>query len=194
MATTEEEVRLITRAKQGELEAFEVLYELYKASIYQTALAITCDRMTAEEILQETFLRAFKHINNVHEGVSLSPWLYRIAVNLAYDWIARRRRWLVLLDGVIEHLITPAAASPEQMIEQRELYELVYEAINKLGFKQRATVVLFYLRGFSLAEISEIMNCSVGTVKSRLYYARENLRRELLADRRLPGDLAYDFT
>jgi RNA polymerase sigma-70 factor (ECF subfamily) len=193
MATIEE-IRLITRAKRGDLEAFESLYEMHKASIYRTALAITGDSLAAEEILQETFLRAFKHINNVREGVSLSPWLYRIAVNLAYDRAARRRRWLAALNGIIEPLVTSAVASPEQMVEERELYELVYEAINKLKFKQRATLVLFYLHDFSLVEIAEIMDCPVGTVKSRLHYARENLRRELLADQRLVSGLIYEFT
>jgi RNA polymerase sigma-70 factor (ECF subfamily) len=91
-------------------------------------------------------------------------------------------------------LITPGVASPEQTVEEHELYELVYEAINKLEFKQRASLVLFYLHDFSLNEIAEIMDCPVGTVKSRLHYARENLRRELLADQRLPGGLIYEFT
>jgi RNA polymerase sigma-70 factor (ECF subfamily) len=190
----EEEIRLIIRAKRGDMEAFEPLYEMHKASIYRTALAITGDRSAAEEILQETFLRAFKHIQNVREGVSVAPWLYRIAVNLAYDRAARRRRWQVALDNVIEHLIVPASASPEQMVEQRELYGLVYEAIDKLEFKQRTALVLFYLHDFRLAEIAEILDCPVGTVKSRLHHARKNLRRELLADQRLPVGLAYEFT
>jgi RNA polymerase sigma-70 factor (ECF subfamily) len=195
MATTEKELKLIARAKRGDLEAFEVLYEMHKGPIYRTALAITGDRLAAEEILQETFLRAFKHLHNVRQGVSLSPWLYRISVNLAYDYgKAHSRNWQVALDGIIEHLIAPAWASPEHTVEERELYELVYEAIDKLEFKQRATLVLFYLHDFSLNEVSEIMDCPVGTVKSRLHYARENLRRELLADQRLPVGLAYEFT
>jgi RNA polymerase sigma-70 factor (ECF subfamily) len=195
MTTTEEEIKLIARAKRGDLEAFEALYELHKGPIYRTALAIIGDRLIAEEILQDTFLRAFKHIQNVREGVSLSPWLYRITVNLAYDYgKARSRNWHVALDGIIEHLIAPAAASPEHTVEEREVFELVYEAIDKLEFKQRVTLVLFYLHNLSLAEISEIMDCPLGTVKSRLHYARENLRRELLADRRLPIGLAYEFT
>lgn len=195
MASTEEEVRLIARAKRGDLGAFEALYEMHKGPIYRTALAIIGDRSAAEEILQDTFLRAFKHIHNVREGVSLSPWLYRITVNLAYDYgKANSRNWQVALDGIIEHLIAPASASPEHTVEERELFGLVYEAIDKLEFKQRVTLVLFYLHDFSLSDISEIMDCPVGTVKSRLYYARENLRRELLADRRLPVGLAYEFT
>ena len=194
MPTNSQEIELIIRAKRGDLGAFESLYELYKGPIYRTALAITGDRPAAEEILQDTFLRAFRHLDNIREGVSLSPWLYRIAVNLAYDWTARRRRGPVALESVIEHLIAPMTASPEQKVEQHELYSLVYEALEKLEFKQRATLVLFYLHDFSLAEVAEIMDCPVGTVKSRLHYARENLRRELLADQRLPVGLVYEFT
>ena len=190
-----DEIRLIARAMCGDLEAFESLYGIYKGPVYRTGLAITGDRSAAEEILQETFLRAFKHMHNVREGASLLPWLHRIAVNLSYDyWTARSRHWQVDVDGFIEQLIAPAVASPEQTVEQRELYGLVYEAIDKLDFKQRVTLVLFYLQDFSLAEIAEIMDCPVGTVKSRLHHARENLRRELLADQRLPQGLAYEFT
>lgn len=79
-------------------------------------------------------------------------------------------------------------------MEEREAQDLLYETINRLEFKQRTTLVLFYLQDFSLAEIAEVMGCPVGTVKSRLHYARENLRRELLADKRLPGGLIYEFT
>jgi RNA polymerase sigma-70 factor (ECF subfamily) len=189
-----EELKLIARAKRGDLDAFEALYELHKSPIYRTALAVTGDRSAAEEILQETFLRAFKHLDDIREGVSIAPWLYRIAVNQAYDWTARRRRRPTAFEGVIEHLVAPATSSPEQKVEEGELHKLVHEAIDKLEFKQRATLVLFYLQDFSLAEIAEIMECPVGTVKSRLYYARANLRRELLADQRLPTGLAYEFT
>lgn len=190
-----DEIELIVRAKCGDLEAFETLYGIYKGPVYRTCLAITNDRQAAEEILQETFLRAFKHLHHIRDGVSLSPWLHRIAVNVAYDyWSDRRRHWQVDLDSFIEQLIAPAVASPEQTLEERELYELVYEAIERLEFKQRVALVLFYLHDFSLNEIGEIMGCPVGTVKSRLHYARKNLRRELLADQRLVRGLAYEFT
>jgi len=192
--TAHDEIELINRAKQGDFDAFEMLYEMHKTSIYRTALAITSDRPMAEEILQETFLRAFKHINKVYEDVSLSPWLYRVAVNLAYDLTAKRRRGLTVLNTLKDWLTVSPLSLPERKVEERELQDLVHEAINKLEFKQRATLVLFYLQDFSLQEIAEIMDCPVGTVKSRLHYARINLRRELLADERLPGGLAYEFS
>lgn len=192
--TTTEELDLIARAKGGDLVAFEALYEMHKAAIYRTAIAITNDRSVAEEILQDTFLRAFKHIARVRDGVSLSPWLYRITVNLAYDWTVKQKRWLSAINNIIERIVVPTVSSPERSVEEREIQELLYEAINRLEFKQRTTLILFYLQDFSLSEIAEIMECPVGTVKSRLHYARGNLRRELLADKRLPGGLIYEFT
>jgi RNA polymerase sigma-70 factor, ECF subfamily len=192
--TLDEEIALIGRAKQGDMDAFESLYTMHKIAIYRATLAIVGDKQSSEEILQETFLRAFKHIQKFHEGTSLAPWLYRVAINLAYDWSARRRRWLAALDGIVERLVGPAVVSPEQSVERRELQELVYEAIGKLDFKQRTALVLFYLHSLSLAEIAVIQDCPVGTVKSRLHYARNNLKRELLADQRLAGGLVYEFT
>ncbi len=144
--------------------------------------------------MQETFLRAFKNINKIYENTSLSPWLYRVAVNLAYDLTAKRRRRLTVLDTLKGWLTVAPLSLPERKVEERELQELIYEAINKLEFRQRSTLVLFYLQDFSLQEIAEIMECPVGTVKSRLHYARTNLRKALLADERLLGGLAYEFS
>lgn len=188
------ELDLIAQAKQGDLRAFEALYEMHKATIFRAVLGITRDRAIAEELLQDTFLRAFKNMDRVREGVSLAPWLYRIAVNLSYDWSVRQRRWLSVINEVVDRILVNTAPSPERSVEEREVETLLYEAIERLEFKQRTTLVLFYLQDFSLLEIADIMECPVGTVKSRLHYARENLRRQLLADKRLPGGLIYEFT
>ena len=189
-----EEAQLIAHAKAGDIEAFEALYERHKGAIYRTALAVTRDRAAAEEILQDTFLRAFRHIDHVREGAPISPWLHRIAINLSYTWATRQSRWKIALDEAMERLVAKQGSSPERAVEQSELQRLVRDAIDKLEFRQRATIVLFYLEGFSLAEIAEIMDCPVGTVKSRLYYGREKLRQALLADERLPRSMAYEFT
>jgi RNA polymerase sigma-70 factor (ECF subfamily) len=192
--TKEQEIDLVARAKAGDLQAFEQLYEMHRAAIHRTARLITGDHATAEEILQETFLRAFKHIDKFHEGVSMAPWLYRVAVNLAYDATTSRRRWMTAITYIVDWLVTPVLESPENQVEEQELQAVVQAAISRLDFKQRAVLVLYYFQEFGLAEIADIMDCPVGTVKSRLYHARENLRRELLADQRLPGGLPHEFT
>lgn len=188
------EAELVARAKDGDMVAFEALYEMHKSSLFHTVIAITSNRQAAEEILQEAFLRAFKRIDDIREGAPLAPWLYRVAINLAYDWTRRRQRWHTILDDLMGRLQIMTPQSPEQMIEERELYDLVYEAIERLDFKHRTTLVLFYMHDFSLEEVADIMKCPVGTVKSRLYYARKKLRRELLADQRLPRGIAYEYT
>ena len=191
---TGKEAQLVARAKDGDMEAFESLYDMHHASLFRTVLAITSNRQAAEEILQEAFLRAFKRIDDIRDGAPLAPWLYRVAINLAYDRARRRQRWHTVLENFIDRLVTVSQTSPEEAIEERELYTLVHEAIERLDFKHRTTLILFYMHDFNLEEIAEIMECPVGTVKSRLYYARKKLREELLADQRLPRGIAYEYT
>ncbi len=188
-----EDGELIPRIRQGDLAAFEALYGKYKGQVYRTALAITRDQGAAEDILQECFLRVYAHVNKIDVTRPLSPWLHRIAVNLSYNWVTKRKRWFPSLEEVIEQLVGDHHSSPEHILEREELQRIVQEAIHSLGFAQRVVIILFYLNGFSLEEIAYILDCPVGTVKSRLYYGRQNLRRKLGADKRLPMGLAYEF-
>jgi RNA polymerase sigma-70 factor (ECF subfamily) len=186
-----EDAELVSRIRSGDLDAFETLYHRYKRQLYQAALAITGDTGSAEEILQDCFVRAYGAMGRVDTSRPLAPWLYRIAVNLSYNWINRHRHWPLSLDMLIEHLIANPAASPEHAAEGSEVRECVWEAVASLGFKQRAAVVLFYVQGLSLQEIAYVLDCPVGTVKSRLHYACKALRKKLSEDRRLSGEVAY---
>lgn len=185
--------KLVSMIRAGDLDAFETLYHKYKDQLYRTALAITNDRCAAEEILQDCFLRAYDHIDRVNGCSSLRPWLHRIIVNLSYNWAAKRRLRLISLEDVFGSLLMTPRASPEEAFERREFLKVVYEAINSLSMPQRVVIVLFYLQGFSLAEIAYVMDCPVGTVKSRLYNARKNLKEKLEADSRISTEAAYEF-
>jgi RNA polymerase sigma-70 factor (ECF subfamily) len=191
--STGEDCELIPRIRQGDLAAFEALYDKYKGQVYRTALAITRDQSGAEDILQECFVRVYTHIDRIDVSRPLSPWIHRIAVNLSYNWVAKRRRWFPSLGEVIDHFAGDRHSSPEHILEREELQHIVQEAIHSLSFAQRVVVILFYLNGFSLEEIAYIVDCPVGTVKSRLYYGRQNLRRKLRDDQRLPAEVAYEF-
>jgi RNA polymerase sigma-70 factor (ECF subfamily) len=186
-----EDAELVSRIRCGDLDAFEALYNKYKRRLYQTALAITGDSGAAEEILQDGFVRAYAAMGRVNTSTSLSPWLYRIVVNLSYNWTNRNRHWPLALDTLIDRLIAGPTASPEHAAEGSELRQIVWEAVTSLGFKQRSAIVLFYLQGLSLQEIAYILDCPVGTVKSRLHYACKALRTMLSEDRRLTGEVAY---
>lgn len=184
---------LVPRIQGGDLSAFEVLYGKYKDELYRTALAITRDRGAAEELLQDCFLRAYDHIDGVDGCRSLRPWLHRIIVNLSYNWAAKRRLHLVSFEEVFDRLLAVPRSSPERAFERQEVLQLVDEAIKALGMPQRVVVVLFYLQGFSLDEIAYVLSCPVGTVKSRLYNARKELRRKLGADSRISREMAYEL-
>lgn len=186
-----EDAQLVSRIRTGDIEAFEALYIKYKRTLYQTALAITGDAGAAEEILQDGFVRAYAAMDKVDTSTTLSPWLHRIVINLAYNWSKRNQHWPLALDTLVDRLIANPGASPEHAAEGDELSEIVRAAIASLGPEQRAVVVLYHYQGFSLAEIALILDCPLGTVKSRLHRACEVLRLRLGSDQRLAGEVAY---
>ncbi len=183
-----DDATLVARVLDGDREAFERLYERHQVALYRTGLALTRERGAAEELLQETFLRAYRHLARVTlpEGGSLRPWLHRILINLAHDWSARQKRQPGLLESTAERVLAATTPSPEHQAEQRELQRVVADAIARLPFKQRAVVVLYYLHDMDLGEISATLSLPTGTIKSRLFYGRARLRAELAVDQRLP--------
>jgi RNA polymerase sigma-70 factor (ECF subfamily) len=186
---------LVELARTGQLGALEVLYERHNRALYRTALAITRDRSAAEELLQDGFVRAIRHLDriNLEPGGTLRPWLHRIVINLAYDWTARRSKAASPLDGMVERLAASPGLSPERLAERHEQDGVVAEAVAALPFKQRIVVILFYLHDMDLAEIAEELNLPEGTVKSRLYYARANLRSRLESDVRLARTHGFSY-
>ena len=189
-----EDGQLVVQIRKGNLLALEALYEKYKVQVYRTALSITRDREAAEDILQDCFLKVYTYIDRLDGSLPLSPWLHRVTVNLSYNWVTKRRRWLGSLEDVIDRMVTGPRTLPESALEIGELQRIVQNAIASLSFEHRVVVVLFYLDDFSLKEIAYILDCPVGTVKSRLHYARRNLRRKLERDRRLLPEVAYELS
>jgi RNA polymerase sigma-70 factor (ECF subfamily) len=188
------DAELVTEIRRGSLEAFEALYHKYKGQIFRTALAITRDQGAAEDILQDCFLRAYRHMDRVDGSASLSPWLHRIAINLSRTWLSKHNRWYTPLEKVVDQLVSPLHNQPDHLAEQKDFMAIVHEAMDSLSFNHRVTLILFYLWGYNLTEIAYIMDCPVGTVKSRLHYGRQNLRRKLVSDEELSRELAYEFT
>jgi RNA polymerase sigma-70 factor (ECF subfamily) len=170
---------LITRLQQADLDALGVLFERYRTRVYRTALAIVRDPAVAEDILQDCFLKIYSNAHRIDADRPLAPWLYRVTVNLSYTWLARGKNHRASFDTISDHLVSPMRHAPDQMTEQTELRQKVRQAIGALSIDQRVVVVLYYLNGMNLQDIAEILDLPVGTVKSRLYYARENLRNAL---------------
>jgi len=186
---------LVARLEDDDLQALGELYIKYKTSVYRTALAITRDEKAAEDILQEAFLRVHSYAHSIDQTVSLGPWLYRVTVNLAYSWTRQVKRWLYSIQDVLDRCASPAQWYPEAMAEDEEWRQALQQAIDTLPARHRIVVILHYLEELSLKEISYITDVPEGTVKSRLHYARESLKRAILErEHRLVPEVAYDFT
>ncbi len=170
-----------------DLDAFGALFERHRGPIFRTAYGLTGDRCAAEEILQDTFARAWARRAALLPDITPLPWLYRVAFNLCYTRLGRRRLASGPLgDALIASLDDPLP-EPSERAERQELRRLVREGVAALPPKHQSVVALYYLDGLSLAETALALDVRLGTVKSRLHYALRALRIHLEGDRRFGG-------
>ena len=178
---------LLLRMQADELDAFEVFFVRYRTPIYRTAYGLTGDTSAAEEMLQDTFARAYQRRSTLRTDCSPLPWLHRVAVNLCYSRLSRRRpAQAPIAEGVAQGLTDESIAPPERA-EQTELRQIVRDGVAALPMKHQAVVVLYYLYGLSLQETASVLDVRLGTVKSRLHYALRALRTQLEGDNRFSG-------
>ena len=189
MDTSSSDSEIIVRAQAGDLRAFETLYRKHERQVYRTALAIMGNSQTAEEVLQDCFLRAYKHLHQLNGEPSISPWLHRVAVNLCYSRLRRDylSRLTVPLESLSGRLFPSLDPSPEESTQHSEVSAAIQRGIAALDVKHRSVVILYYLQEFSLEEVAYILDCPVGTVKSRLHYARQELSKQLSGFRNQPA-------
>jgi RNA polymerase sigma-70 factor (ECF subfamily) len=178
---------LVARMRSGDPGAFEEFFATYQRPVYITALAITRDPFLAEEILQDCFVKAYRARHRLRTDRSPLPWLHRVATNMCYSRIARRRMIMEPITSLITNLVADLTSRPDQVVESREIIEVLQRAIDTLPPKQQTAVILYYLHGYSLAESAEIAGCNVGTMKSRVHYALKALRSRLPEERRAPA-------
>lgn len=165
------DTEIVQGVVSGDTGLFGLLVERYSAPIFGLVLRIVRDRTLAEDVTQDTFIRAYEHIGSFRGACAPATWLYRIAYNQALKEC--RRRSFSSLDAVREPAEEESPASPydEQTIARMR------RALDRLGPEERALVKLFYEEGLSVAEISEIADMSTGNVKVRLHRLREHIRK-----------------
>jgi RNA polymerase sigma-70 factor (ECF subfamily) len=181
---------LLRRVQADDLDAFEEFFARYRSSIYRTAYGLTGDRQAAEEVLQDTFARAYQRRHTLHTDVSPLPWLHRVSLNLCYSRLSRRRVSTNPIDESTEASRADDGPLPADQAEQAELRRIVRDGIAALPDKHRSVVVLYYLHELSLQETASFLDLRLGTVKSRLHYALRHLRAVLEGNRQFAG--AYD--
>ncbi|HEX4898070.1 MAG TPA: RNA polymerase sigma factor [Candidatus Limnocylindrales bacterium] len=175
---------LLRRVQADDLDAFEAFFERYRGLIHRTAYGLTGDVGAAEEILQDTFIRAYRHRASLRTDVSPVPWLHRVALNLCYSRLGRRRLDMEPIGEAASELRDGALEPPEHA-EREELRQSIRVGVAALPPKHQSVVVLYYLHGMSLQETSDALGIALGTVKSRLHYALHALRGHLATER--PG-------
>jgi len=171
---------------QGQQKEFEELVRRHHASAFNVAYRIAGNRTDAEDLVQETFLRAFRFYGNYKRDYPFESWLYKIMSNLWIDTLRRRPKsgTPVSLDqpiGADEHTLdlpddgpTPEASVMEGMLDSR-----IQQALNALPKAFRFAVILADIEGMSYEEIAEVMRCSIGTVRSRIHRGRRAMRQKL---------------
>lgn len=178
---------LVERVQSGDVAAFDVLVRKYRERLYGIIYNLTSNREDAADLTQDAFIKAFSSINRFRGNSAFFTWLYRIGVNTALSHLKRNRfRRFFSLEHIQEEgsnaqvLETLAAKhKSEKGALLSELQEKLNEAMQKLSSKHRTVVVLFEIEGLSHQEIADIVGCSVGTVRSRLHYAKQQLQADL---------------
>ncbi len=186
---------LVIALQSGDLDALGQLYDRHRQLVYRTAFAITGDAEAAADLLQDVFLRLHRFAHRIDPRRPVEPWLYRMTANLAYSWLKRRKRWLQPLDGVMEWFQgTQRKRTLQQRVEHSAEWERLRLAMLKLPPQQRIVVVMYYINELSLQEIAEVLEIPVGTVKSRLHYGRQALRKTLGLEGKVLNEATYEFT
>jgi RNA polymerase sigma factor (sigma-70 family) len=182
-----EERDLVRRAKGGDLAAYDELVRRHQERVYATIYHMTSNHEDANDLAQETFIKAFQALRSFKGNSSFFTWLYRIAVNKTINHLKQRRRRnhisLNDLDLNAEHdpdiVALISEKTPRREVNLAELQEKLNAALQHLSEVHRLVVTLHDIQGLSHDEISQIMDCNVGTVRSRLFYARQQLQAYL---------------
>jgi len=187
------DVVIVQQVQAGDVAAFDRLILKYRERVYGVIYNMTSNREDAADLTQDSFIKAFQSIHRFQGQSSFFTWLYRIAVNSTLTHLRKARlRTFFSFEKIndedktsqlINALTDKSGADRELFV--KELQEKLNEAMQKLSIKHRTVVTLFEIDGLSHEEIAEVMNCSVGTVRSRLHYAKQLLQAELLSYTRL---------
>ena len=178
---------LVAKVQDGDVSAFDTLVSRHRERLFSIIYNLTSNRDDASDLTQDAFIKAFRSIKKFRGKSSFYTWLYRIAINTTYTHLKRHRlrRFFSLENAhdemsnteIVETLTAKSKSDKSTLVA--ELQEKLNEAMQTLSFNHRTVVTLYEVEGMSHNEIAEVMNCSVGTVRSRLHYAKQELQSAL---------------
>jgi RNA polymerase sigma-70 factor (ECF subfamily) len=184
---------LVESARKGDRDAFRTLFERYHRRAYALAFGVLRNQDDALDIVQDAFIKAHKYLDKFEGNSSFYTWLYRIVMNLSIDHLRKhkRARHVDFNDalahgegdsGVGDDALLPRilGQNPSKSLVRKEIREKIDEALAELSDNHRAVLVMRELEGLSYEEMAQVMQCSKGTIMSRLFHARKNMQKRLL--------------
>ncbi|MBT9133757.1 MAG: ECF RNA polymerase sigma factor SigW [Firmicutes bacterium] len=175
---------LIKRAKRGEVSAFAELVDTYKDKIYAFLYRMTGNREDADDLAQEVFIRVYSNLHTFDQDMRFSPWLYRIAQNLAIDFLRKRKKTVYLDDQMgqdndMSWQLESQAPGPEDVTQFHDFQTALETALRELAPMYRMVLLLRFAHDMSYEDIAKVTELPITTVKTRLHRARESLRQAL---------------
>ncbi len=177
---------LVTKAQAGDLKAYDALVTRHRGKVYAMIMNMVKNDADAWDLAQDSFIKAWKALPKFENRSKFSTWLFRISHNVVYDWMRKKKIQSEgelddqLLDANRIDMTAPTAPKlsprPDEAMEGHELRAKIEDALSKISPEHRETIVLREVQGMDYKEIAEVMECSLGTVMSRLYYARKKLQ------------------
>jgi RNA polymerase sigma factor (sigma-70 family) len=177
---------LVALAHAGDRQAFGQLIERYSQMVKRIALGMIAHEETARELVQETFLQAYLSLEHLRDNTRFKSWLYGIALNVCRSYIREQKSDTLSLESLAGGMrctipnLNELLIDPQTLVEQRELHQVLLDAVQSLSLKERTVTLLFYYEQLSLQEIAELTSVSVVAIKGRLHRARKQLREYLL--------------
>ena len=186
-SSKDKDLILVRRAKRGDYKAFDLLVLKYQSRIIGISMKFVKDIHIAEDIAQESFIKAYKSLNSFREESAFYTWLYRIAANTSKNYLTSKRRKKEYSesevfsseDANVDIFDIPGGDSPEEILAANNLREVIFESLSNLPENIRTAISLREFEGLSYEEISEVLDCPIGTVRSRIFRGREIIQDKI---------------
>lgn len=186
MTKTVTDIELIKQALEGDQQAYYEILKKYRAPLYNLLYRMVRNKMETEDLVQEAFIKAFSSLASYNDDYAFSTWLYKIAINNCIDFFRKKKlktfpidRPIESRDGDIKRELPDVSYRPDRDLLTKEKDKLIEDAIQNLPEKYRTAIVLRHHEDKSYEEISVIMRIPLGTVKARIFRAREMLKKQL---------------
>lgn len=173
------EIELIKKIQAGDMKALGEIFEIYKNGALKYAYLITGNKFTSEDIVQETFIKCYTNVNSLKKLEQFRPWFFKILTRIAWKHIDNERK-ILSIENVFQKADDESIDESINMYIKNQEEEALHAEIEHLDLKQKTVIILYYFNGLTIKEIAKVMGCFEGTVKSRLYSARQKLKESLL--------------